>query len=142
MAASQTFRVTPHCLSIAVTRPAPPQDLPLSPEENNSIVGLAGIWVVFTVASIVEPLGPTASVLISDPIRMAFLRGYEPGVSTVLHLQMSQSAAVGDGMGRLANTAKLATRMKIARYLNMPVYLVFIVLSSNLVMTSASVTVY
>jgi hypothetical protein len=55
---------------------------------------------------------------------------------------MSQSAAVGDGMGRLANTAKLATRMKIARYLNMPVYLIFIVLPSNLVMTSASLTVY
>jgi hypothetical protein len=74
-------------------------------------------------------LGPVTNLLISEFNMISPVGRPEPGVVTKSHLQMPGAAVVGDGMGRLANTAKLATSMKIAESLNMSVYLVFIVAS-------------
>jgi hypothetical protein len=125
-AAFQTFVCAPNSVSIVrLSAPDVPHDLPLSPDEYSSS---GGTVVLCTIASNLE-LGPATNLLISEFNMMSLMGRPEPGVVTKSHLQMPGLAAVGDGMGRLDNTAKLATSIKIAESLNMPLYLVFIVAS-------------
>jgi len=101
-----------------------PHDLPLSPDAYSSS---GGTVVLCTVASNLE-LGPATNLLISELKKISLVGRPESGVITKSHLQTPVLAVVGDGMGKLANTAKPATNMEMAESLNMPLYLVSVVL--------------